>query len=145
VRTLALDVQSESLTSSSDRITIWSAQRAMLLASTSDGIRRVIRSTLQLIMNAELSDDAWNQATLPVACGGLQDSSCDGRRSTSLLSSVAGSHALITQLLPQRLHACRAQMIRPSQPQWLIGSLEWFLHRSNSLFRLFRRSGMDRL
>jgi hypothetical protein len=36
-------------------------------------------------------------------------------------------------------------ILKANQPQWLIGSLEWFLHRSNSLFRLFRRSGMDRL
>ena len=32
----------------------------------------VIRSTLQHIMNVELSDDAWSQAMLPVAEGGLE-------------------------------------------------------------------------
>jgi hypothetical protein len=64
----------------------------------------VIRSTLQHIMNVDLSDDVWNQATLTVANGGL-----GFRRSTDIAQpaylSVTGSHALITQLLQKRLHA----------------------------------------
>jgi hypothetical protein len=65
----------------------------------------VIRSTLQCIMNAELSDDAWNQATLPVASGGLQIRRAVDVALPAYLSPVAGSHALTTQLLSQGLHA----------------------------------------
>jgi hypothetical protein len=65
----------------------------------------MIRFTLQYIMNAEVSDNVWNQETLPVASGGLGIRCATDVALQVYLSSVAGSHALITQLLPQRLHA----------------------------------------
>ena len=63
----------------------------------------VIRSTLQHIMNVSLSDDVWDQATLPVANGGLGIRRATDVALPAYLSSVASSHALITQLLPQRV------------------------------------------
>jgi len=56
-------------------------------------------------MNAELSDNAWDQATLLVANGGLGIRRAMDVALPAHLSSVSGSHALITQLLPRRLHS----------------------------------------
>ena len=64
----------------------------------------MIRSTLQHIMNVDLSDETWDQATLPVASGGLGIRRATDVALPAYLSSVAGSHSLITQLLPLRLH-----------------------------------------
>ena len=64
----------------------------------------VIRSTLQQILNVELSDESWDQATLPVADGGLGTRRATDIALPAYLSSVSGLHPLITQLLPQRLH-----------------------------------------
>jgi len=55
-------------------------------------------------MNVELSDNAWDQATLPVANGGLGIRRAMDVALPAYLSSVSGSHGLITQLLPHRLH-----------------------------------------
>ena len=65
----------------------------------------VMRTTLQSIMNVTLDDDAWEQATLPVSSGGLGIRRATDVALPAFLSSVAGSHELITQLLPQRLHS----------------------------------------
>ena len=56
-------------------------------------------------MNVELSDDAWTQAMLPVADGGLGIRRATDIALPAYLSSVAGSHALISQQLPRHLHA----------------------------------------
>ena len=64
----------------------------------------VMRAALQSVLNVSISDEAWNQATLPVAKGGI-----GVRRATQIalpafLSSVVGSQSLVTELLPARLH-----------------------------------------
>jgi hypothetical protein len=65
----------------------------------------VIRSTLELIMNVTLSDSAWEQATLPVANGGIGVRRATDIALPAFLSSVAGAHALIVQLLPLSLRS----------------------------------------
>ena len=105
----------------------------------------VIQSTLQHIMNVELSDDAWTQATLPVADGGFGIRRATDIALPAYLSSVAGSHVLISQLLPQRLHAISGKTIQNSQPQWANGSLEQSLRRFNSRFRQSRGSETNRM
>ena len=64
----------------------------------------VMRAALQSVLNVSISDEAWNQATLPVAKGGI-----GVRRATQIalpafLSSVVGSQSLVIELLPARLH-----------------------------------------
>ena len=56
-------------------------------------------------MNVELSDDAWSQATLPVAEAGLGIRRATDIALPAYMSSVAGSHVLISQLQLQRLRA----------------------------------------
>ena len=65
----------------------------------------VLRSSVQSILNITLSDEAWNQIALPVASGGLGIRRAMDIALPAFLSSVAGSHSLVYQLLPQSLHA----------------------------------------
>lgn len=69
-----------------------------------------------------LSEDLGNHATSPMASGGHGIRQASDVAFPAYLPSVAGSHAFITQLLPQRLHSMPAQIIRNLQPCWLIGS-----------------------
>jgi len=65
----------------------------------------VIRATLKDIMNVALSDDVWDQATLPVANGGLGVRRAFDIALPAFLSSVSGANTLITSLLPRDFHA----------------------------------------
>jgi len=64
----------------------------------------VIRDTLQSILNIELTESAWNQATLPVKSGGLGIRLAAQVSLPAFLSSVASSSELMLQILPSRLH-----------------------------------------
>jgi len=64
----------------------------------------VIRDTLQSVLNISLSDDAWEQATLPTKNGGLGIRRATDIALPAFLSSVVSAHTLITQLVPQHLH-----------------------------------------
>ena len=64
----------------------------------------VIRFTLQYVLNISLSDEAWNQASLPVASGGLGIRKATQVALPAFLSSVCGSQSIIKQLLPQNLY-----------------------------------------
>ena len=63
----------------------------------------MIRSTLESILNITLSDEAWDQATLPVANGGIGIRRATDIALPAFLSSVAGSQSLVHQLLPQSI------------------------------------------
>ena len=54
----------------------------------------VIRATLKDIMNVALSDDVWDQATLPVANGGLGVRRAFDIALPAFLSSVSGANTL---------------------------------------------------
>ena len=64
----------------------------------------VMRSSLQSIMNVILTDVAWDQATLPVAYGGIGVRKATDISLPAYIASMAGSHMLIHRLLPARLH-----------------------------------------
>ena len=81
----------------------------------------VIRSTLQSILNVALTDEAWDQATLPVANGGLGVRRATDVALPAFLSSVVGSHALKSQLLPQRLW----NVSGTSDPTFTAAVTEW--------------------
>jgi len=67
------------------------------------------------------SDEAWDQATLPVANGGLAVRRATDVALPAFLSSVVGSHALISQLLPQRLW----NVSGTSDPTFTAAVTEW--------------------
>jgi hypothetical protein len=81
----------------------------------------LIRSTLQSVLNISLSDESWEQATLPVANGGLGIRRATDVALPAFLSSVAGSQSLISRLLPQNL----LDMSGTRDPSFTAGISEW--------------------
>lgn len=64
----------------------------------------VMRSTLQSILNIQLTDETWEQATLPASSGGIGVRKASHVALPAFLSSVVSSQPLVTELLPGRLH-----------------------------------------
>ena len=56
------------------------------------------------MLNIALSDEAWNQASLPVASAGLGIRKATQVALSAFLSSFCGSQSIIKQLLPQNLY-----------------------------------------
>ena len=65
----------------------------------------VIQQTLRVILNVDLTETVWSQATLPVSSGGLGVRLAMELALPAFLSSVNGSAALTLQLMPSRFHA----------------------------------------
>jgi hypothetical protein len=81
----------------------------------------VIRHTLKVILNVDLSDVIWKQATLPVSSGGLGVRLAVDLALPSFLSSVNGASELTLQLLPSRLHSLSGS----HDPVYLAACMEW--------------------
>ena len=81
----------------------------------------VMRNTLQSILNIQLTDEAWDQATLPVSKGGIGIRKATQVALPAFLSSIAGSQPLITELLPARLH----QLSGTEDPLFTTAVREW--------------------
>ena len=64
-----------------------------------------ICDALQDILNTELSETAWNQATLPVKSGGIGIRLATDIALPAFLSSIASSSPLILKLLPPRFQS----------------------------------------
>jgi hypothetical protein len=64
-----------------------------------------IRDTLEVILNVEVSDHSWLQASLPVSAGGLGVRTASQIVLPAFLSSVVGSVDLCQQILSSRLHS----------------------------------------
>jgi hypothetical protein len=64
-----------------------------------------IRDTLEIVLNVQLSEYAWSQASLPVAAGWLGIRTASQIVLSAFLSSIIGSKDLCLKILPSRLHA----------------------------------------
>ena len=80
-----------------------------------------IHSTLQVILNIDLSEAAWSQATLPVASGGLGVRLATDLALPAFLASVNGAANLTLQLLPSRMHAVSGNL----DPISVAACIEW--------------------
>lgn len=63
----------------------------------------IIRQTLQSVLNVSLSDESWQQASLPVSLGGLGIRSAGDIALPAFLSSTSASVNLVNLLLPERI------------------------------------------
>ena len=64
----------------------------------------LLRASLSKLINVDVSESAWEQASLPVRFGGLGIRSAVSLASSAFLASAAGATNLVNSLLPQRLH-----------------------------------------
>ena len=93
-----------------------------------------ICDTLQHILNIELSDQAWNQATLPVKSGGIGIWLATQVALPAFLSSVASSSQIILQLLPPHLHSSSGindHLFSDAVEEWQIRSRKVNLRKSS--------------
>ena len=97
-------------------------------SSVSSEYDGVIRDTLKIVLNVDLTDEIWKQATLPVSKGGLGVRLASDLALPAFLSSVNSASELTLQLLPARLHASSST----NDPVYIAASLEWQL-RSNAV------------
>jgi hypothetical protein len=81
----------------------------------------VIQHTLKIILNVDLADDVWTQATLPVSSGGLGVRLATDLALPAFLSSVNGAASFTLKLLPSRLHAVSGDR----DPACVAACLEW--------------------
>ena len=84
----------------------------------------VVRHTLKAVLNVDLTEAVWNQASLPVSSGGLGVRLATDLALPAFLSSVNGAADLILQLLPTRLHAVSGSL----DPLCVVACLEWQTH-----------------
>ena len=99
----------------------------------------VIRDTLKIVLNVDLTDDIWKQATLPVSKGGLGVRLASDLALPAFLSSVNGASELTLQLLPARLHALSSTR----DPVYIAANQEWQL-RSNAVVPDGSRIGVQK-
>jgi hypothetical protein len=81
----------------------------------------VIKQTLRVVLNIDLTETVWSQATLSVSSGGLGVRLATDLSLPAFLSSVNGSAALALQLLPSRFHVSSGIQ----DPVYVTASLEW--------------------
>ena len=77
-----------------------------------------LRSLLGTILNIDLSDSAWTQASLPVRTGGLGVRSATLLAPSAFLASAAGSAHLVHQIIPSRLHNSPYPEVEDALKSW---------------------------
>ncbi len=82
-----------------------------------------IRDALKSILNIELRESSWNQATLPVKNGGIGIRLATQVSLPAFLSSVSSSSELMLKLLPSRLHITAGV----NDPAFTLAVEEWKL------------------
>ena len=81
----------------------------------------LLRSLLSSILNINLTDPAWSQASLPVRCGGLGVRSATLLAPSAFLASAAGSTDLVHDILPPRLQNASYQVQGEALECWSQG------------------------
>jgi hypothetical protein len=98
-----------------------------------------VRSALKAILNVDLTNAVWHQATLPVSSGGLGVRLASDLALPAFLSSANGASPLTRQLLPTRLHASSGNL----DPLCVEASIVW-QSRCNSAIPDTARTGIQK-
>ena len=77
-----------------------------------------LRSLLGTILNIDLSDSAWTQASLPVRTGGLGVQRATLLAPSAFLASAVGSAHLVHQIIPSRLHNSPYPEVEDALKSW---------------------------
>jgi len=77
-----------------------------------------LRAALSSLLNIELSDNAWNQASLPLRWGGIGVRSAYRLAPSAFLASAAGVTALLSSLLPGRVLAIPDPALEQAKVAW---------------------------
>ena len=82
-----------------------------------------IRLTLEEILNINLGDSEWKQASLPVSSGGLGIRSCVMLATPAFIASSLSSSQLIKALLPEPLKTTEDDLLSAARAHWQTASL----------------------
>ena len=78
----------------------------------------LLRSSLALLANVDLTQSAWEQASLPIRYGGLGIRSAVMLAPSAFLASAAGAENIISSICH---NDCKTSLIRLSKMPWLCG------------------------
>ena len=81
-----------------------------------------LKDGLSSILNINLSEDQWNQASLPVRDGGLGIRSAASLATSAFLASAARTNDLQSRILPNTVLHIQEQVIDHARQQWEIQS-----------------------
>ena len=82
----------------------------------------IIKNALVKILNIQLPEDAWNQATLPVAKGGLGLRPATEEALAGYLSSVHASSGIVQSLLPITVRSQQCIHYKAALSEWKLRS-----------------------
>ena len=99
----------------------------------------IIKDALVKILNIQLPEDAWSQATLPVAKGGLGLRPASEVALAGYLSSIHASSGIVQSLLPTNVKGQQCKHYEPALNEWKLHSGSVNLPQS----RYFSQSGTN--
>ena len=79
---------------------------------------KLLKEALQLILNINLKESAWNQSTLPISKGGLGVKLASELAGPAYLSSVCASKNLTNSLLPECLRSEKVLFYEQASEDW---------------------------
>ena len=74
-----------------------------------------LRIGLSSILNVDISDDQWNQASLPIKDGGLGIRSAASLATSAFLASAARTDDLQSRILPQAISTIQEEIIEATK------------------------------
>jgi len=80
---------------------------------------KTLRSGLSAILNVDINDTQWLQASLPVRNGGLGIRSAEMLAHSAFLASAASTHDLQQSILPDSVKALEDQSVETTEQRWL--------------------------
>ena len=83
-----------------------------------DTYDETLRATLAQILNVQLDDKTWQQASLPISAGGLGIRSAVVLSSSAFLSSIHGAQDLVSQILNDTSLLQRDHLIQRASQLW---------------------------
>ena len=81
-----------------------------------------LKDGLSSILNVNLSEDQWNQASLPVRDGGLGIRSAASLATSAFLASAARTNDLQSRILPQPVSTIHEHIIETTLQRWSVQS-----------------------
>ena len=81
-----------------------------------------LRIGLSSILNVDISDDQWNQASLPIKDGGLGIRSAASLATSAFLASAARTDDLQSRILPQAISTIQEEIIEATKQAWIVQS-----------------------
>ena len=76
------------------------------------------KSSLASLLNVEMTDTAWNQASLPVRWGGIGVRSAHRLAPSAFLASAAGAAELLSHILPSWVLAAHDPAVEEAKMMW---------------------------